>query len=166
LQGIKAETGAFHDDSLSKETTVQESQKYRIDGGHGANAALKNPFFTTLVADDHLSFEQFLEEFFKTEGHFCLKAESAAEALESTRRFQPDLILLNSSMGAHSGLSLIPELLAEQPSAALILMAAKPNVLEAVEAMKLGAVDYLQRPLDPGRLKLAIENQKALFKLN
>lgn len=133
--------------------------------GHGyeRNATLKNPFFTILVADDKLSFESFLGEFFKTDGHFVLKTESAAEALESTRRFLPDMILLNQTLGARRGLSLIPELLTEQPEAALILMAAKPLISEAVEAMRLGAVDYLERPLDPIRLKLAIDNQKALL---
>jgi len=142
---------------------VQDWQKH---AGQDASPSLKNPFFTTLVADDKLSFEGFLDEFFKTQGHFILKAETAGEALESTRRFQPDLILLNSTMGSQSSLALLPELLAEQPSAAVIMMAANPKLSDAVEAMRLGAVDYLERPLDPDKLRRAIENQKALFKIH
>ena len=135
-----------------------------LAGDHGVAVPQKNPFFTTLVADDKISFRGFLTEFFKTQGHFILKAETAKEALEATRRFLPDMILLNSRIGEVSGLSLIPDLLMAQPSAALILMAFKTSITEAVDAMRLGAVDYLQRPLDPARVRQAIETQKALFK--
>ena len=134
-------------------------------GGADTIGPLKNPFFTTLVADDELSFEAFLAEFFKTQGYFILKAETAREALDCARKYLPDLILLNSTLGDVTGISLIQELLLEQPKAAVILMTFKPNVAEAVEAMKLGAVDYLQRPLDPEKVQAVIENQKALFNI-
>ena len=45
-----------------------------------------------------------------------------------------------------------------------IMLARKPSISEAVEAIKLGAMDYFERPLDPQRLRHAIETQKALFK--
>jgi DNA-binding NtrC family response regulator len=123
----------------------------------------KNRFFTTLVVDGRISFEDFLQEFFKSEGHFILRAESAQQALELCRQNQPDLILLDNELNGVTGLALMGELLMEQASAAVIMMARHPSVFEAVEAMKRGAVDYLERPLDLRRLKQAIDTQKLLF---
>jgi DNA-binding NtrC family response regulator len=141
------------------------------DGVHAGNhvkadpsGSRKNSFFTTLVVDNEASFASFLEEFFKIEGHFILRAVTAKDALEKARQFQPDLILLSNQLKGDSGLTLLPELLLEHPSAAVILMANQPSIQEAVEAMKNGAVDYLERPLDLQKLKQAIDLQKALFK--
>ncbi len=132
--------------------------------GPEASAAQKNPFFTTLVVDNEASFASFLEEFFKIEGHFILRAVTAKDALEKARQYQPDLILLSNELKGESGLTLLPELLMEHASAAVIVMANQPSISEAVEAMKQGAVDYLERPLDLKKLKQAIDLQKALFK--
>jgi DNA-binding NtrC family response regulator len=140
-----------------------------IDGAAGPhiNGALsqKNPFFTTLVVDGKFSIDGILEGFLKSEGHFILRAESAEEALALTRRFQPDLILLDSQVEGVSGVALLPELLLEHNLAAVIMLALTPSVLEAVEAMKWGAVDVMERPLDLKKLKLAVDIQKALFKV-
>jgi DNA-binding NtrC family response regulator len=141
-------------------------ESHAIWGDARAGEPLKNPFFTTLVADDKVSFRGFLEEFFRSEGHFIIMAETAEQALESTRRFLPDMILLNSRMGDISGLSLIPELLMVNPRAALIMMAFNSSTAEAVEAMRRGAVDYLQRPLNPLLIRRAVAAQKALFNAN
>jgi DNA-binding NtrC family response regulator len=131
-----------------------------------SNGALsqKNPFFTTLVVDGKFAIDGVLEAFLKSEGHFILKAESAEEALALTRRFKPDLILLDSQVEGISGVTLLSELLLVHDTAAVIMLALTPSVLEAVEAMKWGAVDVLERPLDLKKLKLAIDIQKALFK--
>jgi DNA-binding NtrC family response regulator len=130
----------------------------------GAFASRRNPFFTTLVVDSDSSMDRFLEEFFRSEGHFILRAATAAEALARTREYLPDLILLDNELAGTGGLALMPELLMEHSTAAVLVMAKRPSVSEAVESMKLGAADYLERPLDPARLKQAVDLQKALFK--
>jgi DNA-binding NtrC family response regulator len=146
--------------------------KSHQDGASKQNhATLENPpskksqFFTTLVIDGQISFAEFLQEFFKTEGHLLLRAETAVEALDMTREYQPDLILLDSELEGILGLALLCQVLMEQASAAVVVMARTPNVQEAVEAMKLGAVDYLERPLDLVKLKKVIDTQKSLFKI-
>ena len=124
----------------------------------------KNPFFTTLVVDGRSNFIGILEDFLKTEAHSILRAESAEDAVAKTRQYQPDLILLDSELEGITGLALLGELLLEQNSAAVIMLAMHPSVPDAVEAIKRGAVDYLERPLDLKRLKQSIDIQKALFK--
>lgn len=123
----------------------------------------KNALFTTLLVDGVAPTEKDLEVFLKEEGHFVLKAESAAEAVSMTLRFQPDLILLDSKWKGTSGLALLPELLAARSAAAVIVMAVTPSIPDAVLAMKMGAVEVLERPLDFKKLKVAMDTQKALF---
>lgn len=122
----------------------------------------KNSIFTILVVDSQLSFDGFLTEFFTSEGHFMIRARSLQEALDMTRQYQPDMMLIDRDSQGGKGLECLNELLMEQPAAAVIMMASSPSVSEVVEAMKQGAADYLQRPLDAKKLKAAINFQKAL----
>jgi DNA-binding NtrC family response regulator len=125
----------------------------------------RNTVFTTLVVDSAANFNGHLEDFLKTEGHYILRAETAKEALAMTRQHWPDLILLNKEMDGTNGLKFFPELLTEHPSAAVIMMANQPGVSSVVDAMLLGAIDYLDRPLDTRRLKRTIDSQKKLYDL-
>jgi DNA-binding NtrC family response regulator len=90
-------------------------------------------------------------------------ADSAEEALEKARRFEPSLILLDRELKGLKCLSLLPELLVENPDASVVLLANRPKLSSVVETMTMGAVDFFERPLDLERLKLVIEHQKALF---
>ena len=116
----------------------------------------------TLVIDANFFFAGSLEEFLENQGHAIQRASSASEALAKTRDFQPDLIFLDSELDAVSGLHILPELLMEQPSAAVIVMARNPQIAEAVEAIKRGAAEYLARPLDFNKLIQVIEFQRLI----
>ena len=137
--------------------------KKPVADGHGSTSQ-KNPFFTTLLVDGPFGKEGVTEKFLKEEGHFVLKADSAEEALAMTAKFKPDLILLDSELKGIKGIELLPELMIEHPEAAVIILASTPRVADAIEAIKWGAVDVLDRPLDLKKLKLAIDIQKKLFK--
>jgi len=126
---------------------------------------VNNAVFTTLVVDSAANFKGPLENFLKAEGHYILRAETALEALAMTGQHWPDLILLNKEMDGTNGLKFFPELLAEHPSAAVIMMATKNGISSAVDAVLLGAVDYLERPLDTQRLKRTIDKQRELYDL-
>jgi DNA-binding NtrC family response regulator len=154
-------SGLFPGEDMAKDGHIDGALAPHSNG----ELSQKNPFFTTLVVDGKFSIDGVLEGFLKSEGHFILKADSPQEALSLTRRFQPDLILLDSQVEGVSGVALLPELLMEHNLAAVILLALTPSVSEAVEAMKWGAVDVLERPLDLKKLKLAVDIQKALFKV-
>ena len=126
---------------------------------------MENSFFTILVLDSEFRIDGTLEDFLRSERYAFIMADSAEDALAKPRRFQPDLILLDCELKGLACLSLLPELLMEHPAAAVILLASRPSVSNVVEAMQLGAVDFFERPLDLGRLKAAIEAQRALFKV-
>ena len=120
--------------------------------------------FTTLVIDAGAALDPPLEAFLRAEKHRILRAASAAEAKAQAREGHPDLILLDIRLQGGGGLALLPELLMEHAAAGVIVLAVKPSVSEAVEAMKMGAADVLERPLDMKKLKRAINVQKALSK--
>jgi DNA-binding NtrC family response regulator len=122
---------------------------------------LKSPGFKILVVDEGLPLAGALGELVETGGDYVLGAKNGEEALEKTRAFQPHLILLSTDLGGGASLELLPELLLEDVGAAVIMMAKVPGVSEAVQAIKLGAEDYLEFPLDSGKLRRAIEDQKA-----
>ena len=140
------------------------------DGHKGTNSfslshSQKNTVFTTLVVEEDLAYADFLAEFMKNEGHYVLRAYSADSAMAMVRQHWPDLILLNREMTGTNGLKFLPELLMEHPSAAIIMMASHSNAMDAVEAIKLGAVDYFERPLDPEKLRASIAIQRALYEI-
>jgi DNA-binding NtrC family response regulator len=124
----------------------------------------ENSLFTILVVDSDFRVDGTLERFLRSERYAFIMADSAGDALAKTRRFRPDLVLLDCELKGLTCLTLLPELLAAHPRAAVILMASRPSVSSVVEAIRLGAVDFFERPLDLERLKTVIEMQKALFK--
>jgi DNA-binding NtrC family response regulator len=123
----------------------------------------KNSLFSILVLDCEYCVDSVLDNFLKAEGYPVILAESAEQALAKTREFEPDLILLDCELKGVNCLSLLPELLLEHPGAAVILLASRPKIWNVVDAIKMGAVDFFERPYDLKRLKQAIELQKALF---
>jgi two-component system response regulator AtoC len=125
---------------------------------------MENSLFTILVLDSNFRIDGALERFLRAEGYPFILADSAEEAVAKTRRFRPDLILLDCELRGVQCLDLLPELLTEHPRAAVILMANRPSVSNVVEALRLGAVDFFERPFDLERLKRVIEVQKALFR--
>jgi two-component system response regulator AtoC len=135
------------------------------DPGRGESLRKEqNSLFTILVLDSNFLLDSTLERFLRSERYAFIMASSAHDALAKTRRFQPDLILLDCELKGVACLTLLPELLTVHPRAAVILLASRPSVSSVVEALRLGAVDFFERPLDLGRLKRVIEMQKALFK--
>lgn len=125
---------------------------------------MENFLFTILVVDSDFLVDGTLERFLRSEHYAFSMATSSEDALAKTRRFLPNLILLDCELKGVACLTLLPELLLVDPRAAVILMANRPSVSSVVEALQLGAVDFFERPLELARLREVIEMQKALFK--
>jgi DNA-binding NtrC family response regulator len=136
------------------------SDKERPDESQSQEHA---PVTTLVVAGVHVDTKG-LKEFLKSQGHAVLAAASAKDALVKTGRYLPTFILLSGDMEGVNSPELLPELLMEHSRAAVILMAAKPHLWDVVEAIKVGAVDYLQWPLDLKRLKHTLDVQRGLFR--
>ncbi len=84
-------------------------------------------------------------------------AGSAKEAWEKILGEEPDLIILDILMPQKDGMELLKEIRESQPLTPVVMLTAAKNVKTAVEAMKLGAYDYVTKPFDIEELKIIVE---------
>jgi len=110
-----------------------------------------------LVVEDDPDIRKILE-LFLTEKAFRVKsAESAPQALEMLAEEPIDLILSDVRMPGMSGLDLLRHLKERDPEIQLVLMSAYSSVKDAVEAIRLGAADYVEKPIDFRRLERVLQ---------
>ncbi len=111
-----------------------------------------------LVADDEPGLREFLSDALALDDHEVVTAADgkAAAKLLDERAF--DLVLTDLKMPGMDGMALLRKVRAEQPEVEVIVMTAHGTVDNAVEAMKLGAFEYLQKPISgPDELRLLVE---------
>jgi len=112
-----------------------------------------------LVVDDEPDIRQLVSEILEDEGYDVAVAESAEEAKELRRKRRPDLVLLDIWMPGEDGISLLK---GWQKTGALccpvIMMSGHGTIETAVEATRLGAYDFIEKPLSIAKMLLAIEN--------
>jgi two-component system response regulator HydG len=115
-----------------------------------------------LIVDDHAALREGLRLTLQGQGYEAVTAADGAEALEACRRRQVDLCLLDHRLPGPSGLEVLRDLKAACPEAEVILMTAFGTIELAVEAIRAGASDFLQKPFTPEellvRLRLAERN--------
>ena len=111
-----------------------------------------------LVADDEPGIREFVSDVLELDDHTVVQAADgkAAAKLLDERGF--DLVITDFKMPGLDGMSLLRKVRAEQPEVEVIMMTAHGTVDNAVEAMKLGAFEYLQKPLSgPDELRLLVQ---------
>ena len=84
-------------------------------------------------------------------------ADSAEQALQAFRRHPVDLVVTDLHLPAASGIDLVRQLRQVETPPAVVLITGEGSVASAVEALKLGASDYLQKPIDPMRLVTLVQ---------
>jgi len=117
-----------------------------------------------LVVDDESTQLVALSGYLKKQGHTVLTAENGNRGLEQVREQPVDLILTDMRMPGMDGLVLLREAKALNPDIGVVVMTAFGSVEDAVEAMKAGAEDYVQKPVNLDQLDLVI--RKALDRRN
>jgi DNA-binding NtrC family response regulator len=111
-----------------------------------------------LIVDDELSVRNSLSEWFIEDDFKVESAESAEAALNKMHKGPFDIILLDIKMPGMDGITLQKKIKAIDPEAIIIIMTAYASVDTAVEALKLGAFDYVTKPFDPDDLSNLINN--------
>jgi two-component system response regulator AtoC len=120
---------------------------------------------TVLVVDDEATARSFVSAALGDAGYEAAQAGSLAEANQVIDTGGADIILLDVVLPDGSGLSLLDRLSRERPSPPVIMITAFGEVDMAVEAMKKGAQDFLQKPLDLDRLVQAVERAREVVAL-
>lgn len=110
-----------------------------------------------LVVDDERRQRRVLQIMLEQNSLQSVAAESGPEALGILDREHIDLVLTDLRMEGMSGIDLLREIRARDADVPVILMTAYGTIESAVEAMKLGAVDYILRPIDVGAVEAVVK---------
>jgi DNA-binding NtrC family response regulator len=111
-----------------------------------------------LVVDDEPDIRRLISEILQDEGYQVSTAENAAEARELKKTTAPNLILLDIWMPDSDGITLLREWVAEKKLLCpVVMMSGHGSVEAAVEATRLGAYDFLEKPLSMAKLLLIVE---------
>ena len=111
-----------------------------------------------LVVDDEESILQSVEGILSDEGFEVVRAMSGAEALERIEESIPDLVLLDIWMPGLDGIETLVKIKEHCPTLQVIMMSGHGNIETAVKATRLGAYDFIEKPLSLEKLLLAVNN--------
>jgi two-component system response regulator PilR (NtrC family) len=109
-----------------------------------------------LVVDDEESIREFFEIMLKREGYEVTTASNGVEALDRLKKERMDLVISDLQMPEMSGMQLLQAAKEVDPELLLIMITAFGSTETAVEAMKLGAYDYVQKPFKIDEVKIII----------
>src|SRR5690242_8134067 len=112
---------------------------------------------TVLVVDDEDGIRQALDRFLSRLGYRVLQASSGAEALDKQAAEAPHVMLSDIRMPNMSGVELVPRALAQDADLAVIMLTAIDEPRTAIECLKLGAYDYLIKPVDLDELEMSLQ---------
>ncbi len=110
-----------------------------------------------LIVDDDDDIRLLLVRFLGRHGYEATSAECGAAALEWMRTNSPDLVLCDFRLDDMTGTQLLAGLKEQHPKCAVIIITGYSDVKDAVEVMKLGAYDYVTKPLYPDEILLTIK---------
>lgn len=113
--------------------------------------------WSALIIDDDPAIRQSLRLCLEAENARVQQVGTASGGLDALERSRFDVVFLDLWLGAESGLTVLPEILRRQPGVGVIVVTAYATYESAVEAMKLGAVDYLPKPFTPEQVRTAAQ---------
>lgn len=114
-----------------------------------------------LIVEDEPNARMGLTELISGWGYTTDGAQDGVEALERVQQWQPSIIVSDLKMPRMDGLTLLAKLGDMPEKFAVIMLTAQGSIDSAVESMKLGAFDYIQKPVDPIRLKRLLASASA-----
>lgn len=110
-----------------------------------------------LFADDDESFRRIMGRALARRGYRVQLAADVTSALELARRAPPARAVVDLRMPGESGLTLVRELLAINPDCRIVVLSGYASIATAVQAIKLGALDYLAKPVNADEVQAALE---------
>ncbi len=109
-----------------------------------------------LIAEDEKVTRITLTRLLEKEGWQVLQANDGSQAIELFRRDAPSVVILDLMMPVMSGIETIRIMKEVDPSVPVIIATASGDISTAVETMRLGAYDFLVKPVEPGKLIIAV----------
>lgn len=120
---------------------------------------------TILIVDDEEMIRQSLEGILVDEGYDVLTAASGEEALKMVEDELPNLVLLDIWLPGMDGLETLKAIKSEYPSVCVVMMSGHGTIETAVKATKLGAFDFIEKPLSLEKVILAVDHALDMIRL-
>ncbi|MCI0682121.1 MAG: sigma-54 dependent transcriptional regulator [Gemmataceae bacterium] len=119
-----------------------------------------------LIIDDEASHAEAVAESLERVGYECLIATSSAEGARRIERDEPNVILTDLKMDGLDGLAILRKAKQELDEVEVVVITGHGDVQTAVEAMKAGAANYLQKPVNLAELRAMVERAAERFRLH
>ncbi len=113
---------------------------------------------TILIVDDESQIRSSLQGVLEDEGYKALLAESGEECIDTLRRKSVDVVLLDIWLPGIDGLETLEKLVENEDHPEVIMISGHGNIETAVRATKLGAFDFLEKPLSIERTLIVLKN--------
>ncbi|MBI5418614.1 MAG: sigma-54-dependent Fis family transcriptional regulator [Deltaproteobacteria bacterium] len=111
-----------------------------------------------LVVDDERMIRWSIQQALSKDGHAVATVETGEEAVAQATDDTPDLVLLDITLPGIDGIEVLRRLKAHEPAITVVMVTATEELKTAVEAMRLGAYDYVSKPFDIDRLRVIVQN--------
>jgi DNA-binding NarL/FixJ family response regulator len=144
-------TADDHVDSRSRNDFYRVVAGERSRGGRDLNNGA-----SILIVDDEATMREACHEVLDSEGFILQEASSGEGALDILGRRSFDLLILDLKMPRVEGLDILRRVQKESPGTATVVITGYPSIDTAVEAMRLGAADFLPKPFTPEVLRLTV----------
>jgi DNA-binding NtrC family response regulator len=119
-----------------------------------------------LVVDDECSIRETLTMFFCEKGHDVYEAATGQEGIAFFYRFRPDVVILDIRLPDWNGLDILRELQSGNNASKIIMITAFQDMDTTIQAMKLGAYDYIHKPLDADEIEKAVDRSLQILKVD
>ncbi|HSI88023.1 MAG TPA: response regulator, partial [Pyrinomonadaceae bacterium] len=114
------------------------------------------PPYKMLIIDDEGFVRDILRDLF-SERFECTTAASAAEALATVENERFSIVLSDIDLGDMSGIEVVPRVLKQSPDTVVIMISGNQTIDVAIEAMRVGAFDYIRKPFEIDFVELAVK---------
>jgi DNA-binding NtrC family response regulator len=116
-----------------------------------------------LIVEDEENERTGLAELISAWGYRAETAKDGAEGLEKVTSWSPSIVVTDMKMPRMGGLELLERLATDAQTMAVVVVTAQGTIDSAVQAMRMGAYDYITKPIDTDRLRTILQNASALL---
>ncbi|MDI9482005.1 MAG: response regulator [Bacillota bacterium] len=117
-----------------------------------------------VIVDDAVFMRTIIKKMIEQVDGYTVLGEAAngREAIEAAKKYQPDIMTLDITMPEMDGIVAVPEILKESPQTRIIMVSAMGQQSMVIEAIKMGAKDFVIKPFEKSRVYQAIKNVLAM----
>ncbi len=116
-----------------------------------------------LIVEDEENERTGLAELVSAWGYRAETARDGVEGLEKVAAWSPSIVVTDLKMPRMGGLELLERIAGDSQAVAVIVVTAQGTIDSAVQAMRIGAYDYITKPIDTARLRTILQNASALL---